>query len=257
MEKYTLYNQPINKFLEFINFFKGKLVVFIDTETTGLKGPEVEQLTQIAALATECDKDYVFRIAGVFNEKILLTPETKLRMEIEADHQWNVKNILEFNHYYNWHMNYLSEQDVINQLHEFISQHNPRQKEVVLIIQNAKFDVEMIESRSGKKLPYTIFDTKHLFQFQLLPLFQTKAENDHDYWLLCQEIGFSERDNGLISSSLKNVAPALKIDLTNTHDAFKDCMITMRAMQLSFGLLVRDMNVDISHFQKIRLESKK
>ena len=257
MEKYELYNQPIKQFLESINFFKDKLVVFVDTETTGLKGPEIEQLTQIAAMATECDKDYDFELIGVFNKKIALTPETKLRIENEEDHKWNVKNILQFNHYYDWYTNYLPEQDVINQFIAFITKYNPKQKEVVLMIQNAKFDVDMIEGRSRNKLSYTIFDTKFLFQFQLLPLFQTKAEYDHNYWLLCQEIGCSERDNGLISSSLKNVAPALKIDPTNSHDALKDCMITMRTVRSAFGVLVRDKDINIDRFQKIRLESKK
>ena len=116
--------------------------IFIDTETTGLKGPYVEQLTQIAAVA------YAFNINTLtfdeidsFNEKIKLTDKIKQRMEADkllpADStERKVTGALKFNRYGQKGAVYLDEQEVLQHLEDFISQFD----KVVLLIQKIKIN---------------------------------------------------------------------------------------------------------------------
>lgn len=137
MEKYSLYNQPIAGFLTDIQDYRNKCVVFLDTETTGLKGPKAEQLTQIAAVAGMCVEGEITPL-NVYNQKIKLTKVTENRILTEADSQWNVKNILIFNHYHDWDKKYISESTAITNLFKWLDKNKSRyKKDVLLVIQNA------------------------------------------------------------------------------------------------------------------------
>jgi exonuclease I len=68
-------------------------------------------------------------------------------------------------------------------------------------------------------------------------------------------IGTSTRDNGLISSSMSKVGPALGINMSGYHDAITDCRITIQMYQKIVDLLDQHKNVDISKYQTERIKS--
>ena len=258
MDKYKFYNQPINSFLKGINDFQNECVVFLDTETTGLKGPKIEQLTQISAIATTYD-DGAFSPLGSFNQKITLNAKTKNRIKLEPEAEWNVKNILVFNHYNDWDQKYISELAAIKKLFKWLETIKYyHQKNILLTIQNANFDMTMIHGRSQLIVDYPTLDTKHIIQFQLLPLIQTLAETDTKYKKMLDRIGTSKsnRDNGLPSSSLSNIAKGFEITTENNHDAMTDCLILMDVLDNILQLLSKNSKVNIEKYQTILLNTK-
>ena len=68
-------------------------------------------------------------------------------------------------------------------------------------------------------------------------------------------IGTSTRDNGLISSSMSKVGPALGINMSGYHDALTDCRITIQMYQKIVDLLDQHKNIDISKYQTERIKS--
>jgi len=257
MEKHNRYTQPIKSFLNDLNGFQGKCLIFLDTETTGLKGPKVEQLTQIAAIAVHM-MNGEFVMFSSYNHKIELTSKTWDRIEKEPDSDWNVKNVLKFNHYLEWDRKYIPESKAITSLLKWIDKVKG-DKEILMVIQNVWFDKTMIEGRSNKKLDFEMLDTKHVAQFQLLPLFQTLAETDNKYKTILSRIGTSKsnRDNGLLSSSLSNIANGLGVNADNPHDALSDCLVLMDVLYEAYNLLVTNSNVNIEKYQQICLATKK
>jgi len=75
MNEAKLYGKTIPEVLEHISKFKGKTLVFFDTETTGLEpNRPYEQVTQIAAMAVNGDD---WSLLGKFEDKASLNPNTK------------------------------------------------------------------------------------------------------------------------------------------------------------------------------------
>ena len=70
-----MYGKTIPEILEHIKQFKGKTLIFFDTETTGLEpNRPYEQVTQIAAMAVNGDD---WSLLGKFEEKAALNPNTQ------------------------------------------------------------------------------------------------------------------------------------------------------------------------------------
>lgn len=70
-----MYGKTIPEILEHIKQFKGKTLIFFDTETTGLEpNRPYEQVTQIAAMAVNGDD---WNLLGKFEEKAALNPNTQ------------------------------------------------------------------------------------------------------------------------------------------------------------------------------------
>lgn len=68
-------------------------------------------------------------------------------------------------------------------------------------------------------------------------------------------ISTSTRDNGLISSSMSKVGPALGINMSGYHDALTDCRITIEMYKRIVDLLNQYNNIDISKYQTERIKS--
>lgn len=229
---------------------KSKLVwVFLDTETTGLGGPKQQQLTQVSAIATQYDfKSNNFSEISTFDEKIKLTDETKSKfLQPEDKTKW----VLSFNHYGSGDYKYKNEREIVEDFFRWISNYSPN----ILVAQNASFDMAMISGRYGHKIESEVFDTKMLIQLYFLPLLQTLAETDSKYQEMIDFIGTSERDNGLISSSMSKIGPVLGINMIGYHDAITDCRITIQMYQKIIELLKQNQDVDIMKYQVERIKS--
>ncbi len=220
--------------------------LWLDTETTGLQGPKKEQITQISSLATNYDfSSGKFSDINTFDKKIKLTKDIKTRYSIPGD---TSRRILSFNHYGTGNYKYKNERDVVDSFFEWIGQFG----EVLLIAQNASFDMAMLSGRYGHKIEHEVFDTKLLIQLYFLPLILKLAETDEKYDNMVKSIGISPRDGGLISSSMSKVGPALGISISGYHDALTDCRITIEMYQGIVDLLKKYQNVDIMKYQAER-----
>lgn len=224
--------------------------VWLDTETTGLGGPKKTQLTQISAISTKYNfKSNTFTKKDSFNKKIKLTEDTKRKMN-QPDS--NVKWVLSFNRYGEKAGKYFDEDFVMNEFHQWLNeQNNP-----MLVIQNAQFDMNMLNARyKDIKFDDEIFDTKSLIQLYYLPTVQKLSETDDFYKSLIEEISTSTRDKGLLNSSMKKIGPILKIDMTDYHDALKDCIITITMVSKIIDFLKENSDLDIMKYQKERIET--
>jgi hypothetical protein len=237
---------------EMLNFLKSKSDLpwlWLDTETTGLLGPKHEQLTQVSALATNYDfNSNTFNEIGSFDEKIKLTQQIKTRYN-QPD--GGNRRILSFNHYGSGGYKYKDERQIVDEFFDWMDEFSP----CLLIAQNAGFDMQMLSGRSGHKIKNEVLDTKMLIQLYFLPLLQKLAETNPKYKQMVDFIGTSARDNGLISSSMSKVGPALGINMSGYHDALTDCRLTQDMYQKIVDLLNQHKNVDISYYQTERIKS--
>lgn len=243
-----MYYKTISEFLSWIGNKSNRDFVFFDSETTGLLGSNTEQLTQVAAISTTYNiTNNDFTKLGEFNRKIKLTDFTKSRFKSDK----NVKWVLGFNHYGDGKHKYLNEFDVLIEFKEWLSQFN----NPILIIQNASFDMDMLNGRSGGLFKNEVIDTKMIIQLYYLPTLQKLAESDVKYQEIINKIGTSTRDNGLISSSMSKIGPALEIDMTNYHDGLKDCEITIEMLSKMIDFLNTHKYLDISKYQLERINN--
>ena len=237
---------------EMLNFLKSKSNLpwlWLDTETTGLLGPKKEQLTQVSSLATKYNfSSNTFDEVGSFDEKIKLTSELKTRYN-QPD--GGNRRILSFNHYGSGGYKYKEERQIVDEFFDWISEFSP----CLLVAQNAGFDMQMLSGRYGHKITNEVLDTKMLIQLYFLPLIQKLAETDVTYQKMVDGIGTSPRDNGLISSSMSKVGPALGINMSGYHDALTDCRITIEMYKRIVDLLNQYNNIDISKYQTERIKS--
>lgn len=222
--------------------------LFLDTETTGLGGPKKQQLTQVSAIATDYDfgKGQFTDIAS-FDEKIKLTSEIKTRYSTPGD---SSRKILSFNHYGSGNYKYREEKEIVDEFFEWVEQYSP----CLLIAQNAGFDMAMLAGRFGHKIKNEVLDTKRLIQLYYLPLLQKLAETDDTYKSVISKIGTSERDGGLVSSSMSKIGPALGINMSGYHDALTDCKIAMEMYQKIVDFLKQHQSEDIMKYQIERIK---
>jgi 2'-5' RNA ligase/DNA polymerase III epsilon subunit-like protein len=243
-----MFYKTIPQILDWIKSKSDMTWLLIDTETTGLGGPKVQQLTQVSAIAMNYDfNNNSFNEIAQFDEKVKLTDETKSKYNNPGD---KTKWVLGFNHYGSGDYKYKLESDVLSDFFNWIDNYTP----CLLVAQNAQFDMSMLAVRSGKKITNEVFDTKMLIQLYFLPLIQKLAETDNKYKEMVDFIGKSERDGGLISSSMSKIGPALGVDMSGYHDSLTDCRLMMRMYQGIIDLLKEHQSIDISKYQMERIK---
>ena len=139
-------------------------------------------------------------------------------------------------------------------LFEFIKKYN----NPILVIQNAEFDMRYLNTRNSiVKFDNEVIDTKQIIQLFYLPTLQKLSETEEWAKQMVNKIGTSDRDNGLISSSMGKVAPALGIDMNGYHDAITDCRITVQMFQKMIEFLKSHENIDIKKYQAERIKTKR
>jgi len=243
-----MWYKTIPEILEWLES-KSKLpFIWLDTETGGLGGPKKQQLTQVSAIATQYDfHSNNFSEISIFDEKIKLTDETKSKfLQPEDKTKW----VLGFNHYGSGDYKYKDEKDIVDDFFKWIENYSPN----ILVAQNAGFDMAMLSGRYDHKINSEVFDTKMLIQLYFLPLLQKLAETDTKYKEMIDFIGISQRDNGLISSSMAKIGPVLGVNMVGYHDAITDCRITIQMYQKIVELLKNNQEVDIMKYQAERIK---
>jgi DNA polymerase III epsilon subunit-like protein len=241
---------------EFLNWIKGKsdkYWVLCDTETTGLPSDPYEiQLTQISCIVIKYDYDSnSFKEIDTYNKKLKLS-DTSLGLMKEPENR--IKKVLSFNHYGQTGIEFHDEMETLQDFFEFLKPYdNP-----MLVIQNAEFDMRYLNTRSAiVKFDNEVLDTKQLAQLFYLPCLQKLAETDPKFADMIKKIGKSDRDNGLISSSLSKIGPALGINMTGYHDALVDTKLMMQMFQSIIEFLKHHQDVDIRKYQAERIKTKK
>lgn len=256
-------SKSIKDFLDYFEKLPNNLV-FIDTETTGLGGAKIQQLTQISAIV--CDKN--FKEISHFDEKIELIDDIKDRMEKDVEFPkgiktpenyfkdpWPTKKVLKFNHYFSGDYNYGDEKQTIEEFSKWMEDYKP----CTLVIQNASFDLSMINGRYGNIIgKYPVLDTKIIIQLFYLPLIQSLRDLGHkQYNKIIEDIGASHRDNGLLSSSLSKIGPSLGVKMEGYHDSLTDCRITISVIEKIVNLLNKYHYININKYQIERILSNR
>lgn len=243
-----MWYKTIPEILEWLESKSSMPWIWLDTETTGLGGPKVQQLTQISAIATKYDFSNGFEELESYDQKIKLDDETKKKFLNKGD---TTKKILGFNHYGTGSFKYRNEGDVLDEFFGWLGNYG----KCLLVAQNAGFDMNMLAGRSGSGIVNEVFDTKMLIQLYYIPALQKLAETDESAVNKLGEIGISDRDNGLVSSSLSKIGPALGINMTGYHDALTDCRLAMQMYEGMVDFLKLNSELDISKYQAERIKS--
>ena len=172
--EHKFWGLSVEEFLDWFDNRSNRTFIFADSETSGLLGGKIEQLTQIGAVATKYSSGE-FKSIDSFNKKIKLSDRTKERFK---DPGSRVKQVLSFNHYGQKGAKYHDEYETLKEFKSWIDKYdNP-----ILVIQNAYFDMNMFNLRfEDIKFNYEVLDTKQVIQLFFLPLLQAKAEKDIKY----------------------------------------------------------------------------
>ena len=86
LNEMVLSNLPDKNFLKWLYDRLDNTYIFFDTETTGFKRGEIDQITQIAAVAVKLNIETLkFYELNSFNLKIKLNEKLLKRMETEPD----------------------------------------------------------------------------------------------------------------------------------------------------------------------------
>jgi hypothetical protein len=243
-----MWYKSIPQILEWLESKSKMPWLFMDVETTGLGGPKMQQLTQVSCIATDYNfNSNSFKELSLFDEKIKLTDDTKSKYTLPSD---KTKWVLGFNRYGSGNYKYKNEQDTLDQFFNWIGNYEP----CLYIAQNAGFDMSMLAGRYGHKIKNEVFDTKMLIQLYYLPLLQTLSEKDIKYKEIINSIGNSQRDGGLISSSMSKIGPALGINMSGYHDALTDVKITIEMYKKIINFLQNHKNIDIMKYQLERIK---
>lgn len=247
-----MWGKSISQILDWLNEKSEKWWVVADTETTGLPSDPYEtQLTQVSGIAVKYNfLQNTFEEDDSFNKKIKLTQKSLDLMRGST----RIKQVLSFNHYGSKQEKYFLEQQILEEFHQFLELYdNP-----ILVIQNAIFDMRYLNTRHPElKFDNEVLDTKDLIQLYYLPALQKLSETETWATDMVQRIGTSTRDNGLISSSLSRIGPALGINMTGYHDALTDCRLAMQMFQGIVEFLKQNKNLDIRKYQAERILTKK
>jgi DNA polymerase III epsilon subunit-like protein len=236
-------------FLDWLKSKSDKIFVFTDTETSGLPSDPYEvQLTQVSCVIAKYDFDTNrFEEIETYDKKIKLTEKTLDQMREPTN---RIKKVLSFNHYGKKGTEYHYEEEVLSDFFKTISKYD----RPMLVIQNAEFDMRFLNTRNPiVKFDNEVLDTKQIAQLFYLPTLQKLAETDSKASDMIRKIGTSDRDNGLISSSLSKIGPALGINMSGYHDALTDSRLAMQMFVKMVDFLKSHRDVDIRKYQAERI----
>ncbi len=252
MNENKMWYKNIPEVLSWLESMSGRKWIFLDTETTGLReSPYEVQLTQISCIITKYNpQSNSFEEIDIYNKKLKLTDDT---LRLMKDPNSRIKKVLSFNHYGQKGV-FHDEKETLSDFFEFLKPYN----NPILVIQNAEFDMTFLNTRNPiVKFENEVIDTKQILQLFYLPTLQKLAETDSQASDMIKKIGISDRDNGLISSSLSKIGPALGIDMTGYHDALKDCRLMMEMFQKMMDFLKKNQDIDIRKYQAERIKTNR
>lgn len=242
-------NLSSSEIMNWLSDRRDSIFIALDTETTGLRGPRKEQLTQVAAVAYIFNYDTLsFEEIDSYNKKIKLNPEIRAEKLTQGS---RISGALKFNKYGESGGKYFDEQMVLSELESFINQF----EKVVLLIQNAPFDMPMINVRKKfGKIKHEIFDTKDFFGYFLLPTLEKLAETDMEAKYMLDVIG--RTSSGILpTSSLPKVSAGLGVNPSGAHDALYDCRYMVETLEKALDIVSKNVDVDIDKYRRPRFST--
>ncbi len=253
IKEHKFWGKSIPEFLNWVKEKSDKYWVLLDVESTGLHSdPYDVQLTQVSCIVIKYNFDTnTFEELDTYNKKIKLSEKTLGLMQSPES---RIKKVLSFNHYGQKGINFYDEKETLQDFFEFLKPYdNP-----MLVIQNAEFDMRFLNTRHPiVRFDNEVLDTKQVAQLFYLPLLQKLAETESEFKELIDKIGNSDRDNGLISSSLSKIGPALGINMSGYHDALVDCRLMAEMFTKMISFLKEHQDVDIIKYQAERIKTKR
>lgn len=251
IREHKFWGKTIEEFLLWLQGKSEKIWVLLDTETTGLPSdPYNVQLTQVSCIVIKYDfTTNTYEELDFYNKKLKLTEETLTLMQSPES---RIQKVLSFNHYGQSGIEYYEEGETLQEFFEYLKSFG----EPLLVIQNAQFDMRYLNIRNPiVKFDNEVLDTKQVAQLYYLPLLQKLAETEPEFYEMITRIGTSDRDNGLISSSLSKLGPALGINMTGYHDALTDCRLMIQMFTSMVDFLKMYQNIDITKYQMERIRT--
>jgi len=243
-----LYVNKIEYILNYIQLNSENFFTFIDIETTGLKGPKHEQITQMSAIVIKYNfSENEFKVIDKFDEKIKLNNYIK---SIYTNENERIKDVLRMNRYGSGDFKYKPEKTVFDLFFNFLKKY----ENSIIFVQNSEFDIKYISVRSNRKIKNRIFDTKKMIQFYFLPLLKTLADHDLFFKILIDKIGTSARDNNLLSSSMSRIGLIFDLDMSGYHDSLVDCELTIKMFIEIVKYLKTYQYIDIREYQSERFK---
>lgn len=251
VKEHKFWGKSNSEFLNWMSNKSNKYFIWVDTETTGLPIDNYDvQLTQIACIVTTYDYNLnKFKEIDTYNKKIKLDNETLSHM---SDPENRIKMVLSFNHYGDKNTDYHEEKNTLEDFFNFVKKY----EDPILVIQNAEFDMKYLNIRNPiVKFHNEVLDTKQILQLFYLPTLLKLSETNQKYNDIINNIGYSDRDNGLISSSLSRIGPSLGINMSGYHDALTDCKLIIQMLEKMIDVLKTNKNLDISKYQSERIKT--
>lgn len=253
IKEHKFWGKSIPEFLNWIKEKSDKYWGLIDTETTGLVSDPYEvQITQLSCIVIKYNFDSnTFEEVDTYNKKIKLSDTT---LNLMQSPESRIRKVLSFNRYGQKGVNFHDEQETLEDFFQFLKPYdNP-----LLVIQNAEFDMRFLNTRNSLvKFDNEVLDTKQVAQLFYLPLLQKLSETKQEFKEMVKRIGTSDRDNGLISSSLSKIGPALGIDMSGYHDSLIDCRLMAEMFTKMISFLKQHQDVDITKYQIERIKTKR
>jgi len=248
LENKEYYKMSIPGLIDYIERLKGNghTWIWLDTETTGLNGPEEEQITQLAAIATNSNGEKISN----FHKMVQLNNDTKMDLEL-LDDDSNKAKALDMNHYNdNADTEELEkENDVLSSFLTWLSKH----KNPILVIQNADFDMDMIKGRSEwDHINYPILDLLKILQFYIVPLYTVLADQ-HPILKDKLEKSLGRGKYGFFSASQPKWAKLLGLN-GKDHDARGDVETMIKLYDKYIEILNKYKDIDISQKQSYAID---
>ena len=256
-----LYGLSIKELLDSVLNFKGKTLIYFDTETMGLS-PKKDylQLTEIAAIAfdgstfKEIDKiDYKVNLLQV--TKDVLKPGTPERINWDShvkasDKMKTPQQILKMTRYGSKTAAFIKEVHALKVFFEFIGKFtNP-----VLIAHNAPFDLKYLGVRAKKygitMKKYESLDTLELNKMYFIPLLKS-VEGSKELDVILKSLStYTTTGKRKVSSTLGNLSSAMKIDVKGWHNALADVEMLMGVLAKMVEMFKKYQDVDISKLHR-------
>lgn len=243
-----LHYKTLDEFISYVKKKNNKTWIWFDTETTGLGGPKIDQITQMSAIATKNGK-----IIDQFDKRMELTKGTtdKIKKEKEESEdgksrtEWVLKDLT---NYYDKSYEYEEESSVLPIFLNWVNSF----KDVMFVIQNASFDMKMLAVRSKQfNLKYDVFDLQKYSELFVIPTLEVLGQTDVKIAKKLEVLPISKR-TGLRSASMNNLPKYFDINQSGQHSSLADVKLMIEYFNKSFDILQRNKTLDILEEQKKR-----
>ena len=264
-ENTKMYGLSIKELLNTVLNFKGKTIIYFDTETLGFQ-PKTDylQLTEVAAMAYDGN---TFKEIGKLDYKVNLTKAGKNLMKKGTPErkswEWHVnpkdklqtpEDVFKMTRYGDKTAEFVKEAHALNIFFEFFNKY----KNPVLIAHNAPFDLKYLGIRASKygikMKTYESLDTLKLNKMFFLPFLKSVEKSEELDLVLNGLMKVSKTGRKSVSSTLGSLSKALKIDASEWHNALADVEMLMGVLFKMVKLFKKYEKVDISKLHRTEVE---